>query len=357
MADYFFQVDSSGSKRLIFKLPCYLNYFKKLSTKVKIVILALTIVINPICLHAQRQENSKLKPVIVGEWWQVAGDPDLGELTNPAQQPVDFGIWQAGDSTWQLWSCIRSTNEKGKTRLLYGWEGKYITDKNWEPKGIKMRADPLVGETAGGLQAPYSFREGNGWYMFYGDWNAICCATSNDGKSFNRILQQNQERVTAIFTEGAGTNTRDPMIIKDGNIYYCYYTAGTGFRDEGDHLKTGAVYCRTSTDKKHWSHSVIVSKGGRTGNGWGAHECPFVVKIENYFFLFRTQKYGRENISTVYRSTDPLNFGIGSDEDYFVTELPVAAPELIFTDNQWYIAALSPDLKGIRIACLKWQKD
>lgn len=297
-----------------------------------------------------------LVPEIDGDWWQISGNPDLGELTNIKQQPVDFGIWQAKDNTWQLWSCVRSTNEPGKTRLLYGWEGKLITDQNWSQKGIKMRADPLVGETAGGLQAPYTFREGDIWHMFYGDWNAICRANSNDGKSFERIILTNQEKVTAIFTEGAGTNTRDPMVIKEGNTYYCYYTAGIGYREDSANLKTGAVYCRTSTDKKHWSNSKIVSKGGRAGNGWGQHECPFVAKIGDYYYLFRTQKYGKENISSVYRSLDPLNFGVGTDEGFFVTQLPVAAPELIYDQGKWYIVALNPQLDGIRVARLKWQK-
>jgi hypothetical protein len=39
-----------------------------------------------------------LMPTIQGAWWQVAGDPDLGEFTDPKQQPVDFGIWQAAET-------------------------------------------------------------------------------------------------------------------------------------------------------------------------------------------------------------------------------------------------------------------
>ncbi len=308
-------------------------------------------------LSGQLSETKKYKPVIASDWWPVAGNPDLGELTNPGQQPVDFGIWQAQDSSWQLWSCIRATNEPGKTRLFYGWECKALTDSNWTPAGIKMKADPLIGETAGGLQAPYVFRQKGIWHMFYGDWNSICHAVSKDGKNFDRIIQPNQEQVSALFTEGSGTNTRDPMIIKEGDIYYCYYTGGTGFRDEGAEDKTGAVYCRTSKDLKHWSISRIVSKGGRTGDSWYAHECPFVVKIGAFFYLFRTQKYGRDNISSVYRSSDPMNFGVGTDEGYFVTHLTVAAPELIHYHGRWYIVALNTGLDGIRMARLKWIED
>ncbi len=318
-------------------------------------ILALTLSCSDIA--SQISEKQILRPKIDGEWWAITGNPDLGEITNPRQQPVDFGVWLAGDGTWQLWSCIRSTNEPGKTRLFFGWEGKSITDVDWTPKGIKMKADPLLGETAGGLQAPYIFREGETWHMYYGDWNAICHASSTDGKMFERIIQSNLERVPAIFTEGAGTNSRDPMVIKEGEMYYCYYTGGVGFLEDGAQEKMGAIYCRTSKDQKHWSNSTIVSRGGRTGDGWFAHECPFVVKIGNYFYLFRTQQYGLENISTVYRSLDPLNFGIGTDEGYFVTQLQVAAPELINYQGQWYIFALNPELNGIRVALLKWSPE
>src|SRR5437763_14337233 len=83
-----------------------------------------------------------LVPQIDGEFWQIAGDPDLGKLTTAKQQPVDFGIWQAADGTWQLWSCVRSTATPGKTRLLYRWQGQKLTDKDWTPMGIAMMADP-----------------------------------------------------------------------------------------------------------------------------------------------------------------------------------------------------------------------
>jgi hypothetical protein len=89
-----------------------------------------------------------LLPQIDGEFWQVAEDPDLGKYTTAKQQPVDFGIWQAADGTWQLWSCIRSTSAPGKTRLFHRWQAAKLTDKDWVPMGIAMMADPNFGETA-----------------------------------------------------------------------------------------------------------------------------------------------------------------------------------------------------------------
>jgi hypothetical protein len=158
-------------------------------------------------------------PQIDAEWWPVAGNPDLGPITSNRQQPVDFAVWQAADGTWQLWSCIRHTLCGGQTRLFYRWEGKRLTDSDWQPKGIAMQADPAVGETAGGLQAPHVFREGGKYYMVYGDWQRICLATSTDGKTFTRVL--NSRGQPDLFS-GPYDNGRDPMMLKWGDLFYCY---------------------------------------------------------------------------------------------------------------------------------------
>lgn len=291
-------------------------------------------------------------PEIEGEWWQVTGNPDLGMLTSADQQPVDFGIWQAKDGSWQIWSCIRKTKEEGNTRLFYRWEGKTLEQNDWEPKGIVMRADVEYGETPGGLQAPYVINYEDGYLMFYGDWNRICLAESKDGKHFQRLIRQGSP---AIFGDVMETNTRDPMVIHLNNQWYCYYTA----HPEND----GAIYVRTSRDLFNWGNSRVVSYGGSPGKGklWFA-ECPHVVPFsDEELYLFRTFSYGNYQEgkqvalpqTNVYRSGNPFDFGIDSDDKYVCT-LPVAATEIIFHQNKWYIASLMPDLKGIRIAKLKW---
>jgi hypothetical protein len=287
--------------------------------------------------------DNKLIPRIDGEWWTVARDPDLGPLTDPKQQSVDFAIWQAADGTWQLWSCIRLTKCGGKTRLFHRWEGKQITDKDWKPMGIAMQADPAVGETSGGLQAPYVFKAGDVYNMVYGDWENICLATSRDGKAFQRQVRDNGR--TGMFGEGRGTNTRDPMVTRIQDLWHCYYTAYPGGK--------GAVYCRTSRDLDNWSHSTVVACGGRAGTGPYSAECPFVVARGEYHYLFRTQRYGLQAQTSVYCSSNPFDFGV-NDDRCFVCTLAVAAPEIIFHESQCYIAALLPSLKGIQIAHLKW---
>jgi len=286
------------------------------------------------------------RPVIDGPWWQVAGDPDLGEYTREKQQPVDFGVWQAGDGTWQLWSCIRHTGCGGNTRLFYRWQGGSLTDTNWTPMGIAQTARTDLGETLGGQQAPHVVKEGNLYYMAYGDWVNICFSTSTDGKNFTRVIQPGDK--TGVFSEGPGLNTRDAMLLKSGDLWYCYYTAHTG--------EHGYDFCRTTRDLSayKWSHSCVVAYGGRSGNYRWSAECPHVIELSpGNYYLFRTQRYGMEAKTSVYHSTNPLNFGIDNDKGFICT-LPVAAPEIILHEGKYYIASLMPSLKGIHIAKLKW---
>jgi len=294
------------------------------------------------------------QPRVAGDWWTIAGDPDLAQHTDPNQQPVDFAIWQAADGMWQLWSCIRNTRSGGKTRLFYRWEGKALTNSNWKPIGVTMQAKAEYGETPGGLQAPHVIKVNGLYHMFYGDWERICVATSVDGKDFARRLTLavggspgDPPSNPSIFVEERGSNTRDPMAIEIGGLWHCYYTAYP--------KQQGAVYCRTSKDTRKWSDAKIVAFGGEAGTNPFSAECPFVVELtRGEFYLFRTQKYGPEAITRIYHSNDPMDFGVNADDKHLIGSLPVAAPEIIFHNGEWFIASLLPTLKGIRIARLEW---
>ena len=314
-------------------------------------ILFLLLIIHSACYGMQVAGSGSLakpalRPEIEGPWWQVAGDPDLGEFKSPGQQPVDFALWQAKDGTWQIFSCIRNTKCGGNTRLFYRWEAKNLTDKNWAPMGIAMQAEVTLGEQKGGLQAPHVIKVGEIYYMFYGDWTRICLAKSNDGRNFTRVLNENRQ--PDLFS-GPYNNTRDAMVLVVGRKYYCYYTG---------HLmdkNLGADFCRTSQDLRHWSEPIMVAAGGRAGGTRYSAECPHVVYRQDtgLYYLFRTQRYGKNNISSIYASPDALKFGV-NDDRFFIGTLPVAAPEIVEYKRQYYIAALLPNLKGIRLAKLKW---
>jgi hypothetical protein len=324
----------------------------------RILIFILTLIV---IAHTSNASETVLIPQIDGQWWQVAGNPMDHKYATERQEPVDFAVWQAVDGTWQLWSCIRSTTaggKDGKTRFFYCWEGKTITDTDWKPIGIAMEADPSLGETPGGLQAPHVVKVGNTYHMFYGDWVNICHATSKNGKNFTRVIQTNGK--TGMFTEGPGNNTRDVMLLSHAGKWFAYYTAYPN--------RQGMVYVRTTKNFKDWSPSSVVAYGGQAGTNSYSSECPHVVKLSDTdFYLFKTQTYGpfkegnfrkREAPQTsIYHSNYPTMFGINQDDRYFVCTLPVAAPEIIHYKNRYYIAALNEGaLDGIRIEKLAWVK-
>jgi len=306
--------------------------------------------------HGGNASESILLPQIEGEWWQVAGNPMDHKYATEKQEPVDFAVWQAADSTWQLWSCIRGTTaggKNGKTRFFYRWEGQNLTETDWKPMGIAMEADPSLGETPGGLQAPHVVKIGDTYHMFYGDWVNICHATSKDGKNFTRVIQANGK--TGMFNEGDGEHARDPMVLKVSNRYHCYYTAHSMRSPASNHR--GVNYCRISTDLQNWGSSKIVAEGSIYSKGPYCAECPHVIYLpeSKRYYLFNTQRYGRRQHATVFSSSDALHYGI-NDNRFEVTTLPVAAPEVILLDGRYYIASLMPSLEGIQIAKLKWVK-
>src|SRR2546427_10280128 len=141
------------------------------------------------------------QPRIAGDWWQIAGAPDLGELTATNQQPVDFAIWQAADGAWQLWSCIRRTKEAGNTRLFHRWESASLTDSHWKPMGIALRADATFGEKPGGLQAPFVFRDAGRFVMFCGGSGDICSASGTEGELVG--LEFEGDGKGTVFCEGS----------------------------------------------------------------------------------------------------------------------------------------------------------
>lgn len=289
-------------------------------------------------------------PRLAGPWVPIAGPPELGRFATAKQEVVDFAIWEALDGTWQAWSCIRHTAEAGATRLFHRWQGATPRTPHWDAMGVAMRADPAFGERLGSLQAPYVIRHEDRFWMFYSSGGRTFVLLSEDGKTFARHrLQGNHFGVFEPFAQGeenvVGGGGRDVMLHRDGHRWIAYYTANP----DG----IGRVYARASADLKTWDEPRIVNWGGEGGTNFYSAECPWVYRLPGtpWYFLFRTQRYKGEPMTRVYRSQDPFDFGLDHD-NYLVARLPLAAPELFEYQGQLHIAALNPQLDGLRTAPL-----
>jgi hypothetical protein len=297
----------------------------------------------------ENSENEALIPTVIGDWWSIAKSPDLREYNRDDQQPLDFGIWQASDDTWQLVSCCRNTGCGGKGRLFFRWQSDSLTEIDWKEMGVFMESDANLGETIGGIQAPNVIKHQDRFFIFYGDWVNICSAWSSDGKSFERLIDESGR--SGVFTEGQGSSARDPHVMSFNGQFYIYYT---GIVDN-----KSAIYCRVSDDLRTWSDSVIVNSGGTGGSDTSDAECPFVVFLpeEQKFYLFRahTRRDSDQYETSIFCSSDPLNFGIDND-DFKVATIPAECVRLIQYEQQFYISALKPDLSGIMMARLTWAR-
>ena len=102
---------------------------------------------------------------------------------------------------------------------------------------------------------------------------------------------------------------------------------------------------------------MIVSSGGSAGSGWDDAEVPYVLYLQEQgaYYLFRTHSEGDTDryMTSVYRSSDPLNFGVDSD-DHLVTTLPSEASWILNDAGDYYIAAVLPNRQGYRVARLRW---
>lgn len=279
-------------------------------------------------------------PVITGDWWTIAGVPDLGRYNTDTVEPMDFSLWRAADGSWQLGACVRGTACGGHGRLLFRWESPSLEQPGWTECGVLMLAEPAFGEKAGGLQAPYVIFYDNRYLMFYGDWTNICLAVSADGKTFARHLNRGR---SSLFNEGEENFTRDPMVVRYGSEFYLYYTAVV----DG----VGAIFCRTSGDLYEWSAPHVVSRGGSGGSGPADAECAYGFRSDESFYLMR---WHSDRITSIYRSSDPLDFGVDSD-DLRIATLPVEVARIIEDEGRSYMTSLRSDYRGIRLARMEWQ--
>jgi hypothetical protein len=297
-----------------------------------------------------------MRPVLDGPSWHIGTLPDLGELNTEKQEVVDHAIFQAANGKWQLWACVRRT---AIGRLLYRWEGDSLTEGPWEPRGIAMRAENEYGESIDDwdgeewIQAPYVHFENGRYFMFYGGHRSenghcqICLATSTDGIRFAK--RRNENGYSRIFV-GPG-ETRDPMVIKVGDRYLCYYTG-----NEIGPNECSRVYCRQSSDMLTWSEPTVVHWGGKPGLTLWSTECPFVIHLRGYYYLFHTRAYYPPAKSHVYRSMDPLDFGPGGDSK-LITTLRVAAPEILFHNGEYFISNVEDLRGGVQLTRLRWVED
>ena len=355
-----------------------------------------------------------LRPVLDGDWWLVGARPQLGALKGQLNElppgpdidqfAKDFGLseaerrqveemaesmqdyarntdevvahhaFQAADGIWHLWAGIRRT---AAGKIIYHWSSDDFFRSPWTDTGQIMRCDRGAGECMSpldngeGIHALCFVQHADTWYMFYttdgigedrfgqpisatgGGFKAmtdevwqIGLMTSTDGRTWNRY--RNDAGHSRVFT-GPG-NARDPYVLNIGGTWYLYYAAF-----EAHPLRGGGIYVRTSSDLLHWSDYRLVHRDATRGGPltW-SHETPLVVYRDGYYYLFRTENYYTP-VSHVYRSEDPLDFGIDDGGEKYVTSLACACPKTYVIGAAEYVSSNHNTTRGVEMCGLQWE--
>jgi hypothetical protein len=169
--------------------------------------------------------------------------------------------------------------------------------------------------------------------------------TSSDGRNWRR--HRDDAGHSRVFT-GPG-HARDPYVLNVGGTWYLYYA---GY--EAHPIRDGGIYLRTSSDLLHWSDYRLVHRDATRGGAvtWG-HETPLVVYRDGSYYLFRTENYYTP-VSHVYRSEDPLDFGIDDGGEKYVTSLACACPKIYVVGGVEYVSSNHNTTRGVEMCRLQW---
>jgi len=230
--------------------------------------------------------------------------------------------------------------------------------KHWEIKDPVLQC-PDQGWDQYQVWAPYVFFYKGRYYMFYVGVNqnvcqAVCMATSTDLYTWKRY-EKNPVITTGswgMWNPGQWSDCRDPMVLQDGKIFYCYYTAMRNNPENGKQ-----EYClgiSSSEDLLHWKDEGFIRLGYSVST---PPESSFVLKHNGmYYLIYTNYKYG-----SVYAvSHDPVKGWKELPPEKMVLMSGVSASEIYQDNGKWYISYITHRRDGLHffgIAGLQWNKD
>ena len=188
--------------------------------------------------------------------------------------------------------------------------------------------------------APHIIEHKGTYYMFYTGVNknvcqAICLATSTDLYHWKRS-DTNPVITTkpwGIWNPDKWSDCRDPMVLKDGDLFYCYFTAQRKNPESGK--DESCIGISSSTDLLNWKHAGIIRLDQSLST---PPESPFVVKRDGKYYLFYTN-YG---MGTTYAiSDDPVKGWKEVPPDQVKLMGRTGASEIYQDDGKWYYSYIT----------------
>jgi predicted GH43/DUF377 family glycosyl hydrolase len=285
-------------------------------------------------------------------------DPFEGKFAEPGGYVVDHALIEKNGLTHLFY--IRGVAVTNWPEFpLYNFGHAVSKDLiNWQIEKPVLQC-PDSGWDDYQIWAPYILKYNGKYWMFYAGVNknsseAIGLATSSnlyDWKRYNKnpIIKTGS---WGLWDSTKWSDCRDPMVLQDGDTFYCYYCAGRTNPKTQTH-----EYCvgiSSSKDLLTWKDEGFI----RLKNSLETPpESPFVVKRNGTYYLFYTSyKYG-----TVYATSRyPVNGWHELPIDKMRIISGVSASEIYRTSGKWYISFISHMKNGLHffeIRKLIWNND
>jgi len=208
--------------------------------------------------------------------------------------------------------------------------------------------------------APHIVEHNDEYFMLYTGVNYPCSQSIGLAKSkdlFNWEKIGDGPVITpgdwGIWHKGSPADCRDPMILKVGDTYYCYYTAVR--KVEG--ANPPHEYCvgiSSSKDLINWKDEGFARLETSLKT---PPESPFAVEKDGKFYLFYTSY---KDGTVVAVSDHPAKGWKDLPKDKLVIMKGVSASEIIKDGDDWFISVISHAQNALHffeIRKLIWNKD
>lgn len=251
------------------------------------------------------------------------------------------------DGKYHLFGISSRTSNPYDERYFVHAAGERL-DGMFEELGVSVNRGTLA-------WSPCVVEKDEDYYMFYGPSPSSLAVSPDLFEWFGYPLKIEGEPVYAMH--------RDHFVLRKDDGEYIMYV--TGIKD-----RRGCISTAVSRDLLHWQFCGYALTSGEDAPltpAWGAMESPFVVKKDDWYYLFVTYTDCSDdnyNNTLVFASKDPLNFGCymgGEQAAVPVASLYAHAPEILEEGGKTYITTCgwrskpNPNPGCVSIAELKWK--
>ncbi len=291
---------------------------------------------------------------------QEGKDPFEGKYAEPGGYVTDHAFVKKG-GLYHVFYIRGIASTDWPVYHLYNFGHAVSKDlKNWKVEKPVLQC-PDSGCDRFQVWAPYILKRHGLYYMFYAGVNpnvcqSVCLATSKDLYTWKRY--EKNPMITpghwadGVYNQNKWSDCRDPMVLKDGRKYYCYYTSMRMNPDT--HQQEQCAGISSSKDLMHWKDEGFIKLEQSLNI---PPESPFVVKHKGtYYMIYTNYRHG-----VVYlTSKDPVKGWHEVPVDKMTLISGVSATEVLKFKGQWYISLISHIKNGLHFLefrKLVWNKD